>query len=178
MIKKERLLKLIAVMMLAIMSVAMLTGCGKNGKKNDGGDKAYLEPLKYYFDGIINKDLDTHLKSYPDFANKGNLITMADIEDLFKTYESQYGANIKIDYAFGDATKIEGDAYSELVGEITAAYKEVNKDDIKEIYDVPVTVNVEGDGLDQDNSENKEKAKGTEQHTFYVFKYKDSWYTI
>ena len=183
----KNLLKLLLVITIVLSSVFVLTGCGKKNKENkDEQVQAYLQPLKDYFDGIKNKDINLVLKAFPDFMNMSTKITEDDINDLYSQYESLYGANIKIEYTFGEAIALGEEELSDLENEIVATYTDLQTIDITAGYTVPVKVTVTGDGIQStENSENADDANknensntNTEDDEMYVLQYNGNWYIM
>lgn len=186
---KSNLLKVSLVILMIASSIILLTGCGKkdNKENNNNNELAYLQPLKDYFDGIKNRDVAQVVKAFPDFMGMENTITTDDINDLYTQYEELYGANINIDYAFGEATAIGEEELVELEEEITELYENVENIDITAGYTVPVTVTITGDGIknaestEGDSSENNEESEtsdNVEQDEMYVLQYNGNWYIM
>ncbi len=191
---KRSLLKILSIVSIIMLSIFMLTGCGKKGDENKeaSAENAYLQPLKDYFEGIKNKDINQVLKAFPDFAKMSEKITSEDIDDLYSQYESLYGANIKIDYSFGDAVALSEDELKELEGEISSIYTDVENIDITAAYTVPVKVTISGDGIQEntestENTENAEASTETteensnsnvEEDEMYAIQYNGNWYIL
>lgn len=187
MTKSKNLLKLLAIISIVLVSVCALTGCGKKNKDNNSDEKAYLEPLKNYFDGIKEKDLNKVLSAFPDFMDMSSNITMTEIDELYNYYEGQYGKNVKINYEFGDAVALGEDELSELEDEIKSAYTDVegvNDIDLTAGYTVTIKVTISGDGVEQaqeqteENSEEPKTASDTVENEMYVIQYNGHWYAL
>lgn len=180
----KKVLKTILVLCIMVVSIFMLTGCEKNKDNNNESEaeKAYLQPLRDYVDGIINKDPNQVLKAFPEFMNRTENITVDDINEMYIQYESLYGANIKFEYEFGDATKLEEKDISGLEEQIKGYYTDVQDIDITEAYIVPLKLTVSGDGIKDENATEEEQTEERVSHTdttdFYVFKYNENWYLI
>lgn len=172
--KISKISKVIAVAMIILMSMIAFAGCGKKNEVEK--DNAYLEPLETFFSGVKEKDIEKALQAFPDFMNMGSLLTSDDIDIWYKNYENEYGSNITMDYSFGEAIRYEGKELDEFKAELAAAYDNVNKDDVKDAYFVPVTITVKGDGLNPEDGEESSPSTGKDQVNYYAFKYKDSWY--
>ena len=175
MIKNSKLLKVIAVIMIAIMSIVVFAGCG-NKEEGKDADKSYLEPLETFFSGVKEKDIDKALQAFPDFMNMGSMLTSEDIDTWYSNYESEVGSNVTMSYSFGEAVRYEGKELDEFKAELAAAYKDVNKDDVEDAYFVPVTLNIKGDGLSEDVSGDQSVNTAKDQANYYAFKYKGKWY--
>ncbi|MBO5349013.1 MAG: hypothetical protein J6A89_04250 [Clostridia bacterium] len=190
---KRSLLKMLSVLTMIILSIFMLTGCGKKEKNNEeqAAENVYLQPVTDYFEGIKNKDINQVLKAFPEFTKMSEKITADDINDLYAQYEALYGANIKIDYSFGEATALSEEDISEIESEISTVYTDVENIYITAAYTVPVTVTITGDGI-QENIQNGENTEGTEnaesaeenpssnveQDEMYVLQYNGNWYIM
>ena len=123
-------------------------------------------------------------------------ITDTEIDDLYKQYESMYGANIKIDYSLGDAVTLGEDEIKELEDNLTAIYPDQENLDITAAYSVPVTVTITGDGITSNSNEENTAAENnadntaetntddstdnnnTEQEDMYVIQYNGNWYIM
>ena len=206
MIKNKRnLLKILSIITIMMLSIFMLAGCGKNDENNnEESSTAYLQPLTDYFEGIKNRDIEQVIRAFPDFAGMSENLTSGDLDDLYAQYESLYGANIKIDYTFGEAVALSEEELNELENEINAAYNNSEEQtiDITAAYTVPVTVTITGDGLQEDaqNNESTEETTGeaateetstegaesedensnsvVEESEMYAFEYNGSWYIL
>lgn len=194
-VNKRNLLKILSVITITMLSIFMLTGCGKkeDENKNETSETAYLQPLTDYFEGIKNRDINQVLRAFPDFAKMSEKITSEDIDDLYSQYESLYGANIKIDYSFSDAIALSEEEIAELESEISSNYTDVENLDITAAYTVPVKVTITGDGI-QENTENTESTENTEKNVednneensnrnvdeeeLYVLQYNGNWYIL
>lgn len=184
---KRNLLKILSIISIIMISVFTLTGCGKKEEKKEdvATSDAYLAPLKDYFEGIKNKNIEQLLKAFPDFSKMGEKITSEDINDLYTQYESIYGANIKIDYSFGDAVALNEEEIQELKTEISSIYPDATNVEITAAYTVPVKVTITGDGLTQptesnenEQTENNEENKNVEEDEMYSIQYNGSWYLL
>lgn len=189
MLKNKRyLLKSLLVIAIVMSSIFMLTGCGKknNDDNNEVASEPYLQPIIDYFEGIKNKDINQVLKAFPDFMEMDSKISSSDIDDLYAQYESLYGANIKIDYTFGEVTALSEDDFTELEEEIKSIYTDMESVDITAGYIVPVTVTITGDKIESTaenaENENKEETEKTnnnvEEDEMYVFQYNGNWYMM
>ena len=193
----KKIIKYILVIVLMLGMVITITGCGKKNKnQSNTDDKAYLQPLTNYFEGIKNKELSRVLKAFPDFMQMSEKITDTEIDDLYKQYESMYGANIKIDYSLGDAVTLGEDEIKELEDNLTAIYPDQENLDITAAYSVPVTVTITGDGITSNSNEENTAAENnadntaetntddstdnnnTEQEDMYVIQYNGNWYIM
>lgn len=185
---KRSLLKFLAIISIVMLSIFMLTGCGKKGEENKEAstENAYLQPLKDYFEGIKNKDINQVLKAFPDFAKMSEKITAEDLNDLYSQYESLFGANIKIDYSFGDAVALSEEEVKELESEIASIYTEVENIDITAAYTVPVKVTISGDGIQENTENGGESTETTEENSnsnveedeMYAIQYNGNWYIL
>lgn len=202
---KRNLFRIILVILMIISSVFVFSGCGKKDENNqETVEEAYLQPLKNYFDGVKNKDVNQILKAFPDFMDMANKVTPEEIDSLYKQYEIMYGANIKIDYSFGEATALVEEDLSELESELSTMYNKEENIDITAGYLVPVTVTITGDGVEENKQENatepstenatepsaentdasSEEATETEsnnnieQDDMYVLQYNGNWYIM
>lgn len=175
----KKVVKLGLVFFLILTSIFMFSGCGKNKENNNQNADAYLQPLKDYMDGIINKDPNQTLKAFPAFMNRTEDITIENINEMYTQYESLYGANIKLEYEFEEATKLEESDISALEEQIKGYYTEVTEIDITEAYIVPLKLTVSGDGIKKEGeNQTEQRASNTDTTDFYVFKYNDNWYLI
>ena len=190
MAKEKRILRALATLLIILVSVFALTGCGKKEEEVKSSEPAYLEPLNNYFQGIQNKDAEQILKAFPDFMDMTSRITSEDIDDLYDSYKYLYGENIKFDYSFGEAIAIEESELSEIEEQISAMYEDAGDIDFTAGYSVPVTITISGDGVvNSDVEENLEEESeddtnqelsnsGTEEDEMYVFEYNGNWYTM
>lgn len=195
---KNYLFKVLVVIAIIVSTIFVFSGCGKKNKnQSNTDDKAYLQPLTNYFEGIKNKELSRVLKAFPDFMQMSEKITDTEIDDLYKQYESMYGANIKIDYSLGDAVTLGEDEIKELEDNLTAIYPDQENLDITAAYSVPVTVTITGDGITSNSNEENTAAENnadnntaetntddstdnnnTEQEDMYVIQYNGNWYIM
>lgn len=104
----KKILKTV-LLLITVLSVCILTGCQKKNSNNSGevSKDVYEQPIRYYMEGLKNRDLEQHLKAYPDFMKMSEIITKENLDDVYSQYEAIYGANIQLDYSLGDATKID-----------------------------------------------------------------------
>lgn len=192
MINKRNFVKILAVLLIILLSMFTLTGCGKNKEKNASSEESnYQEPLKNYFEGIKNRDVNQVLKAFPDFMDMASNISSEDIDDLYSQYEALYGANIKIDYTFGDPIELSEEELSELEEEISSVYQSAENIDITAGYSVPVKVTITGDGIEKSSEEKEEEAQeenndnslenansNVEESDMYVLQYNGNWYIM
>ncbi len=185
MINKKSLLKIAIILSIMLLSIFTLTGCGNNKDKEASSEKSnYQEPLTNYFEGIKNRDVNQVLKAFPDFMDMTSKISSEDIDDLYSQYESLYGANIKIDYSFGDAVQLSEEDLSELKEEILSVYKNLENIEITDGYSVPVKVTVTGDGIEKSSEENQDNNSvenantNVEESDMYVLQYNGNWYIM
>lgn len=181
MIKIKNVLKVLVILCIVFVSVFAFAGCGK--KKDNENEKAYLEPLTNYFDGIKEKDLNKVLSAFPDFMGMESNITMTEIDELYAYYESQYGKNPKINYEFGGAVALGEDELSELEDEIKAAYPNAGDVDLTAGYTVKTKVTIMGDGAEVNSEESEEnngekKTSDTVENDMYVIQYNGKWYAM
>ena len=182
---KKNLFKIVAIFTIILMTVFGFTGCKKNNK-NKSDEKAYLQPITDYLEGIKSKDLSRVAKAYPDFMKISEKITEDDINELYSQYESMYGANIKIDYSFGDAVALTEDEINDVESNIAAVTEENQNIDVTAAYYVPVTITVTGDGITNSSEENnntdgtgsENDTNNTEQQDVIVIQYNGNWYVI
>lgn len=182
---KKNLFKIVAIFTIILMTVFGFTGCKKNNK-NESDEKAYLQPITDYLEGIKSKDLSRVAKAYPDFMKISEKITEDDINELYSQYESMYGANIKIDYSFGDAVSLTEDEINDVESNIAAVTEENQNIDVTAAYYVPVTITVTGDGITNSSEENnntdgtgsENDTNNTEQQDVIVIQYNGNWYVI
>lgn len=193
---KKYILKILIVSAIIISTIFAFSGCKKENKNQTNNDeKAYVQPITDYFEGIKNKELSRILKAFPDFMQMSEKITDEEINDLYKQYESIYGANIKIEYSVGDATALGEDEINDLEDNLLSIYTDQENIDITAAYIIPVTVTITGDGIVSDssneNSENKEEnstietdaedsneSDNKEQEDMYVIQYNGNWYLM
>ena len=175
----KKVFKLGLVIFVIAISMFMFSGCGKNNENNNQNPDAYLQPLKDYMDGIINKDPNQVLKAFPEFMNRKENITVDTINEMYTQYESLYGANIKFEYEFEQATKLEEADISALEEQIKGYYTDITEIDITEAYIVPLKLTVSGDGIKEESeNQTEQNSSHTDTTDFYVFKYNDNWYLI
>lgn len=180
-VNKRNLLKILSVITIMMLSIFMLAGCGKKDdeNKNEISETAYLQPLTDYFEGIKNRDINQVLRAFPDFAKMSEKITSEDIDDLYSHYESLYGANIKIDYSFGDPISLSEEEVTDLENEISSIYTDVENLDITVAYTVPVKVTITGDGIQEDTENVEENSNSNvEEDEMYAFQYNGNWYIL
>ncbi len=195
---KNYLFKVLVVIAIIVSTIFVFSGCGKknNNQSNSNNEQAYMQPLNDYFGGIKNKDLSMVLKAFPDFMQMSEKITETDIDELYKQYETIYGANVKIDYSLGDAVALGEDEIKDLEDNLLSIYPDQENVDITAAYTVPVTVTFKGDGVvsnsneennnDANNTENNTEESNTEenntsdtnQEDMYVIQYNGNWYIM
>ena len=190
---KNYLFKVLVVIAIIVSTIFVFSGCGKknNNQSNSNDEQAYMQPLNDYFGGIKNKDLSMVLKAFPDFMQMSEKMTETDIDDLYKQYETIYGANVKIDYSLGDAVALGEDEIKDLEDNLLSIYPDQENVDITAAYTVPVTVTFKGDGVvsnsneennnDANNTENnteKNNTSDTNQEDMYVIQYNGNWYIM
>lgn len=195
---KNYLFKVLVVIAIIVSTIFVFSGCGKknNNQSNSNDEQAYMQPLNDYFGGIKNKDLSMVLKAFPDFMQMSEKMTETDIDDLYKQYETIYGANVKIDYSLGDAVALGEDEIKDLEDNLLSIYPDQENVDITAAYTVPVTVTFKGDGVvsnsneennnDANNTENNTEESNTEenntsdtnQEDMYVIQYNGNWYIM
>lgn len=181
---RTNLLKILSVFTIVMLSVFTLTGCGKKDNKNDVAQAdQYLQPIKNYFDGIKNKDVNQILKAFPDFTKMEEVVTINEVNDMYAQFEQVYGANIKIDYSFGDATPLSEEDLSELEAELMSTYTEAGNIDITAAYTVPVKVTITGDGIQSENNgesvqDDNVGEDESNQEDMYVLQYNGNWYML
>lgn len=185
MINKRNLLKIVAVVSIILLSMFTLTGCGNNKEKQVSSEELnYQEPLKNYFEGVKNKDVNQVIKAFPDFMDMASKVSSEDIDDLYSQYEALYGANIRIDYSFGDAVELSEEELSELEEEVLSVYQSLENIDITAGYSVPVKVTVTGDGIEKSSEENEDNNSeentnsNVEESDMYVLQYNGNWYMM
>lgn len=62
---KNYLFKVLVVIAIIVSTIFVFSGCGKkNNNQSNSDDKAYLQPLTDYFEGIKNKELSRVLKAF------------------------------------------------------------------------------------------------------------------
>lgn len=181
----KNVLKTILVLFVIIVSTFILTGCGKNNNSENTSNEAsdaYLQPLRDYMEGIKNKDVNQSLKAFPEFMNKGEEITIENINEMYTQYESLYGTNIQLDYEFGTSTKLGENDIAGLEEQIKGFYTDIQEIDITEAYIVPLKLTVSGDGIKDENAteenQTQERVSNTDTTDFYVYKYNGVWYLV
>ena len=197
MAKNKYILKALAILSIIMVSIFVLTGCGKNNeKKSEEDNKNYQEPLINYFDGIKNKNPEQVIKAFPAFMNMDSKIKSEDIDEFYAYYESLYGSDVTMDYSIGDAVKLGDDEISELEDEIKAVYN-VENIELSGAYSVTITVTFQGSGVSNskqtegeetdettdtaetaENSEEVASKTDTEQDDMYVILYEGNWYLL
>ena len=183
---KKNLLKIVAIFTIILITIFVFTGCKRNKKNDTSDEKAYLQPITDYLEGIKSKDLSRVAKAYPDFMKISEKITEDDINELYSQYESMYGANIKIDYSFGDAVALTEDEINDVESNIAAVTEENQNIDVTAAYYVPVTITVTGDGITNSSEENnntdgiesENDTNNTEQQDVIVIQYNGNWYVV
>lgn len=183
---KKNLLKIVAIFTIILITIFGFTGCKRNKKNDTSDEKAYLQPITDYFEGIKSKDLSRLAKAYPDFMKISEKITEDDINELYSQYESMYGANIKIDYTFGDAVALTEDEINDVESNIAAIVEDEQTIDVTAAYYVPVTITVTGDGITNSSEENnntngtesENDTNNTEQQDVIVIQYNGNWYVV
>ena len=187
MLKSEKnLLKIVAIFTIILITRFGFTGCKRNKKNDTSDEKSYLQPITDYFEGIKSKDLSRVAKAYPDFMKISEKITEDDINELYSQYESMYGANIKIDYTFGDAVALTEDEINDVESNIAAIVEDEQTIDVTAAYYVPVTITVTGDGITNSSEENnntngtesENDTNNTEQQDVIVIQYNGNWYVV
>ncbi len=185
----KKILKNAFLFSIIIINLCMLTACGKkeNNQNQDVSEDVYLQPIKDYLDGIKNKDIAQILKAYPDFMNMSNVITVENIDDVYKAYEKQFGANIKIEYSIGKATKVKDEDLGNIKAKLQQLYPNSGEINIPRAYVVTVVLTITGDGIPKENNEQanteasieaqeQNKVTATDSMDFYAYEYNEKWY--
>lgn len=176
MIKNKRIFsKVLMVFAIFVMAVVMLAGCGKKKEENKAAE-AFKEPISNYFDGIKNRDVNVIYKAFPSFMEMEKNITADDVNELYRQYESLYGANIRINYEIGEATKVEEEEVKQIQEDLINVYKEkADKIEVTEGYIVPVKVTITGDGLAPAEGEEQKEASNVQESDLQVFCINGTW---
>ncbi|MFA5658886.1 MAG: hypothetical protein WC900_06340, partial [Oscillospiraceae bacterium] len=118
----------------------------------DSYNNYMCKPIDNMIKGIENQDADIFLSAYPEFLadQMDSYIDDDTMEDMYDSFEDEYGKNIKISYKVTDKDKLDKDDLTDYEEEIDDYYDE--KVDIAEGYEVEVELTIEGDD-DNDNDD-------------------------
>lgn len=157
MLKDKKLLKVLTILIIFALGMLMLTGCGSKKQKSEEEIKAeYSAPIKNYMEGIKSKNIDQIKSAFPEFKNKSTDITSDDVDDLYRSLEETFGANVNIEYTIGDGTTISDDEINDIEEDLEATYPDAGEIEITKAYLVPVTIKFSGDKTRQSNDKAEE----------------------
>lgn len=165
MLKNKRIFKVIVLLILLVMGMTLLTGCGKNeqssvSKGEEVETENYEEPIKNYFKGMEKADAEIYLSAFPEFMDYE--YDDDDMEDLLYALEDEYGEDIKITYKIKENEEYEKEDLEYVQEYIYERYDEEVK--VTSGYNLKVTATVEGDD-DED----------TDSSNMYVYKIDGEW---
>ena len=173
----KKILKTMLLLTITVLSICILTGCQKKNSNNSGevSKDVYEQPIRYYMEGLKNRDLEQHLKAYPDFMKMSEIITKENLDDVYSQYDAIYGANIQLDYSLGDATKIDTSDIENIEIQLKETYPDAGDIKISRAYIIPVELTITGDGIAEEGKE-KEKTTNKDSQEFYVYEFNGNWY--
>lgn len=126
---------------------------------------SYKTPINNMFKGMQKADLKTYLKTFPEFMEADKKFDQEYLDDLLKSYEKEYGKNIKISYKILDKEKLDEEDLEEMEEKIEKYYDEEVK--VKAGYDVTVKSTIKG-----------KKDSETSTRTVSVYKIDGKWYLL
>lgn len=170
MLKNTKVLKVIAIIAMLVMSMYMLTGCGKSDSKNEKeADKVegYEQPIKYLVEGLSEANSEKFLKAFPEFISEQ--VKQYFDDDYLKTAldraEDEYGANVKMTYKVTGKEEISEDDLKDMAEDVKDSYDE--EVEITKGYVVDVEITTKGDDTED-----------TEEDSFDVYEIGGNWYVL
>lgn len=173
MLKKDKTMKLIAILIVMVMSMCALSGCGnnQNGKeeknKESTEDAAIELPIKNMVEGLLETNSEKFISAFPPFysGSLGELFNNEALKTALDTSTEEYGENIKMTYEITNKTQIEESKIEEMEKEVKESY---NQDvDITKGYELEVKITTKGD-----------KAEDTETDAFEIYQIDGNYYLL
>lgn len=173
---KKTLLKITAILAMLMMSMVVLTGCGKDEKKSenkDGIDESSMTaPIEYALKGLNNVDSGAYLKALPTLIVKEfDDEDIKDMKESLNEYQHDraetYGEDVKITYEITEKEKIEDEDLKELAEYLKGTYNDASKEelDFTEGYECQVNFKIEGS-----------KDSTTKTKSISIYKISGKWY--
>lgn len=166
MLKKKNIFKIIVLLLIMVMSIGVLTGCGNTEEEKEKEEtvEAYEEPIKNFVEGLEAANSEKFLKAFPEFLAEymADSITDEDLKDMLADAEEEYGANIKMSYKVTDKTEISEEDLKEMQEEMATYYDE--EVTVSKGYELEVEITTKGDDSEE-----------TETDTLEVYELDGKW---
>ena len=136
--------KFFALMLVALLSVGLVTGCGsdssKSEKKDSSSKKSYEELLKLYEKAYNDGDVELLLQVFPSFM-EDEIKTYYTVESLEYAKE-EYGSDAKVEIKVKDTTKMSDQWIEQANEDLAQMYGDGIK--VKECEQLNGTISITG----------------------------------
>lgn len=180
MLKKNKVIKIFAILIVMAISMCVLTGCGednkesssKSSKKNDteivesmGND--IEQPIKYMVEGLVETNSSKFIKAFPPFisSSMGELFDDETLKNALESSTSEYGENIKMSYEVTGKEELDQSKLEEMEKTVKESYNQTV--DITKGYELEVKITTKGD-----------KAEDSETDIFEVYQIDGAYYIL
>ena len=167
MIENKRKVKVVSILLIMIMTLGLLSGCGVNKDEKKTETDSYEQPVKNMIEGLSEANADKFLKAFPEYISEQMKLVFTEdyLKETVKKAEEEYGANLKMSYKITDKADIAEEDLREMEEEVKESFgKEIK---ISKGYKLGVEVTTKGD-----DTEDKEVDE------FKVYEVDGKWYML
>ena len=167
MIENKRKVKVVSILLIMIMTLGLLSGCGVNKDEKKAETDSYEQPVKNMIEGLSEANADKFLKAFPEYISEQMKLVFTEdyLKETVKKAEEEYGANLKMSYKITDKADIAEEDLREMEEEVKESFgKEIK---ISKGYKLGVEVTTKGD-----DTEDKEVDE------FKVYEVDGKWYML
>lgn len=156
MLKNKKLLKIIALLLILVLSIGMLTGCGDTDKEKEEKEEkaaAYEEPVKNYIEGMEEANAEKFLKAFPEFITEymKDIFTDEMLEEALVELEDEYGKNLEMNFEIKGKEEVSEDELTEQEEDIKTNYDE--EVDITKGYELQIDLTIKGDDSEETDTD-------------------------
>lgn len=167
MVENKRKVKVVSILLIMIMTLGLLSGCGVNKDEKKAETDSYEQPVKNMIEGLSEANADKFLKAFPEYISEQMKLVFTEdyLKETVKKAEEEYGANLKMSYKITDKADIAEEDLREMEEEVKESFgKEIK---ISKGYKLGVEVTTKGD-----DTEDKEVDE------FKVYEVDGKWYML
>lgn len=167
MVENKRKVKVVSILLIMIMTLGLLSGCGANKDEKKAETDSYEQPVKNMIEGLSEANADKFLKAFPEYISEQMKLVFTEdyLKETVKKAEEEYGANLKMSYKITDKADIVEEDLREMEEEVKESFgKEIK---ISKGYKLGVEVTTKGD-----DTEDKEVDE------FKVYEVDGKWYML
>ena len=165
MIKNKKYFKILTVLTVLVMSICMLTGCGKKENKEQTPD--YEEPIKNFIEGMVEANSEKFLNAFPEFLSKymKQSFTNEDLSEILEDAKEEYGEDLKMTYKVVDKKELSEEELKQMQEDLKENYGQESS--VSAGYNLNVEINTKGS-----------KKEETDKDEYTVYKIDEKWCMI